>query len=102
MTVDDLLAMFDRPLFDTEALRQEEAARDELANVHWGPSTQQTHEDDLFFLHRRCQATLTADTGLCLPWNQRNLKGPGREDADDARELHLQLRWPIHARCRFA
>jgi hypothetical protein len=45
MTVDDLLAMFSPSLFDAEALRQARAARDTLADVHWGPFTQQTHED---------------------------------------------------------
>lgn len=34
---------------------------------------------------------------FCPSWNQRNLEGPGREDADEARELHLQLRRPIHS-----
>ena len=45
MTVDDLLAMFDRSLLDAEGLRQAEAARDELEGVLWGPFTQQTHEE---------------------------------------------------------
>lgn len=45
MTVDDLLAMFDRSFLDVEAVRQAEAARDELADVKWGPFTQQTHEE---------------------------------------------------------
>ena len=45
MTVDDLLAMFDRYLLDAQALAQAESARDELADVRWGPFTQQTHEE---------------------------------------------------------
>jgi DNA repair photolyase len=45
MTVDDLLAMFSPSFLDADALRQAEAAREQLADVHWGPYTQQTHED---------------------------------------------------------
>ena len=48
------------------------------------------HDDDqtscIFTMRRR---------RFCPSWNQRNLDGPGREDADEARELHLQLRRPI-------
>lgn len=45
MDVDDLLAMFDRSLLDSAALQKAEHAREELADVHWGPFTQQTHEE---------------------------------------------------------
>lgn len=45
MTIDDLMAMFSPSLLDAEALRHAQAARDELADIHWGPFTQQTHED---------------------------------------------------------
>ena len=45
MTVDDLQAMFSPSLLDAEALREAQAARDELADVCWGPFTQQTHEE---------------------------------------------------------
>jgi len=45
MDVDDLLAIFARSLLDPEALRQAELAREELAGVHWGPFTQETHEE---------------------------------------------------------
>jgi spore photoproduct lyase len=45
MTVDDLLAIFDRWLLDSDALAAAEAARDELAGVRWGPFTQQTHDE---------------------------------------------------------
>ncbi|NIA21141.1 MAG: hypothetical protein GWP05_04025 [Anaerolineaceae bacterium] len=45
MTVDDLLAMFDRSFLDSVALQAAEDARDELVDVQWGPFTQQTHEE---------------------------------------------------------
>ena len=54
MDVDDLLAMFDRPLLDAAALRDAEAARSELAGVRWGPFTQKTHED----IYRFCIETV--------------------------------------------
>ncbi|NQU43527.1 hypothetical protein HQ520_09585 [bacterium] len=44
MTVDDLLAIFDRTYLSADALHRAEAARDELDGVHWGPFTQKTHE----------------------------------------------------------
>lgn len=45
MTVDDLLAIFDRSFLDADAVAAAEKARTELADVMWGPFTQQTHED---------------------------------------------------------
>lgn len=45
MDVADVLRIFDRPLLDTAALQAAEAAQDELADVLWGPFTQQTHEE---------------------------------------------------------
>ena len=45
MTVDDLLAMFDRSFLDPDAVRQAESAQNELADVRWGPFTQRTHEE---------------------------------------------------------
>lgn len=45
MTVDDLPAIFSTSLLDAEALRLAQGARNELADVHWGPFTQQTHEE---------------------------------------------------------
>ena len=45
MTVDDLQAIFPPSLLDAEALREARAARDKLADVRWGPFTQQTHAD---------------------------------------------------------
>lgn len=45
MTVDDLLAIFPSSLLDAEALRQAQAAREELAGVRWGPFTQRTHDE---------------------------------------------------------
>lgn len=45
MTVDDLLAIFDPALLDPDILREAEDARQELADVHWGPFTQRTHEE---------------------------------------------------------
>jgi DNA repair photolyase len=45
MDVDDLLATFSRSLLDPVALEAAEAAREELQDVHWGPFTQQTHEE---------------------------------------------------------
>ena len=45
MDVDDLLAMFDRSFLDSAALERAEAAREELADIRWGPFTQETHED---------------------------------------------------------
>ena len=44
MTVDDLLAIFDRSLLDADAVEAAEKARKELAGVMWGPFTQETHE----------------------------------------------------------
>jgi spore photoproduct lyase len=54
MTVDDLLALFDRSLLDAGALAAAEAARGELAGVHWGPFTQATHEE----VYRFCLETV--------------------------------------------
>ena len=45
MTIDDLLAIFDCSILDQTALQAAEAARQELADIHWGPFTQQTHEE---------------------------------------------------------
>jgi len=45
MTVDDLPAMFSPSFLDADALRQAEAAREQLADVKWGPFTQRTHEE---------------------------------------------------------
>ena len=45
MGFDDLLAIFDRESLDPDAVQQAEAARNELADVKWGPFTQETHEE---------------------------------------------------------
>lgn len=50
MEVGDLLAIFDRDALDEEAVSEAELAREELANVKWGPFTQQTHEEVYRFL----------------------------------------------------
>ena len=54
MDVTDLLAMFDRDLLDPAAVRAAENARDQLAEVRWGPFTQETHED----IYRFCIETV--------------------------------------------
>ena len=54
MGVDDLLAIFDRTLLDPDALRGAEAARESLRSVHWGPFTQETHEE----IYRFCIETV--------------------------------------------
>ena len=45
MGVDDLLATFDRSFLDPVFLRAAENAREQLADVLWGPFTQETHEE---------------------------------------------------------
>lgn len=54
MTVDDLLAIFDRSFLDAAAVTAAENARQELADVKWGPFTQQTHEE----IYRFCIETV--------------------------------------------
>lgn len=54
MDIDDILAMFDRSFLDPDALQAAEKARVELADVHWGPFTQETHED----VYRFCIETV--------------------------------------------
>ena len=45
MDCDDLLAIFDRSLLDPIAVEAAENAREELADVLWGPFTQETHQE---------------------------------------------------------
>ncbi len=45
MTCDDLLALLDRSILDERALQGAEAARQRLADVRWGPFTQETHDE---------------------------------------------------------
>lgn len=74
MTVDDLLAIFSPSLLDAEALQPARAARDELADVQWGPFTQQTHEDIYSFCIdavRRLspQTPVSVCHGTAATWN---------------------------------
>ena len=65
MEFDDLLAMFDRAFLDSAALEGAEKARTELADVGWGPFTQETHEE----IYRFCVETvrqLSPDTPVSV------------------------------------
>ena len=54
MRVDDLLAIFDRSFLDADAVDSAEKAAKELADVNWGPFTQETHEE----VYRFCIETV--------------------------------------------
>jgi len=54
MDVDALLSLFDRSFIDRVALEGAEAAREELADVRWGPFTQETHDE----IYRFCVETV--------------------------------------------
>ena len=75
MTVDDLLAMFDRQLLDERAVRHAEAAREHLAEVRWGPFTQETHEEIYEFcidaVHRLSPGTpVSVCHGTAATWEK--------------------------------
>jgi spore photoproduct lyase len=53
MNVNDLLSIFDRSFLDADAVAAAETAREELADVTWGPFTQETHEE----IYRFCIET---------------------------------------------